>query len=183
MNGSGLPVTGKTPVTAAMFSTAWNASMPVSAPATSRPKGSRAPIAMRMPAYEQDGEGQHDRERADQPGLLADDREDEVGVGLGQVEELLPRESQAHALDAAGAKGEQRLDRLVAAPLGVAPRIQRGDDALDAVRRDGDHEDAEGRRPARQPSRPTAARSRPGTARCRRRPPSGSWCPDRAERR
>ena len=51
MNGSGLPVTGNTPVTAAMFSAAWNASIPVSAPATRRPYGSRDPIAMRSPAY------------------------------------------------------------------------------------------------------------------------------------
>jgi len=49
--GSGFPVTGIIPVTAAMLRIPWNANMPVSPPATRRPNGSLAPIAMRNPAY------------------------------------------------------------------------------------------------------------------------------------
>ena len=50
MNGSGLPVTGMIPVTAAMFMNAWNPIVTVSAPASTRPNVSLVPMAMRMPA-------------------------------------------------------------------------------------------------------------------------------------
>lgn len=50
-SGSGIPVMGMSPVTAAMFMSAWATTMAVSPPAMSLPNGSFASMAIRMPAY------------------------------------------------------------------------------------------------------------------------------------
>ena len=50
----------------------------------------------------------------EQPQLLADDGQDEVGVRLGQEEQLLPAVAEAQAGDAARADADQRLGDLVA---------------------------------------------------------------------
>src|SRR3972149_2828579 len=61
-----------------------------------------------------------DRQGADEPELLADDREDEVGVRLGQVEELLARAADALPEEAPVAEREPRLDDLEAAAAEAA---------------------------------------------------------------
>ena len=68
-------------------------------------------------------QSEHER-RADQPELLGDHRIDEVGVRLGQVEQLLHAVHQAAAPDAAGADGDQRLDDLEAVAERVVPRVR-----------------------------------------------------------
>ena len=68
------------------------------------------------------GEGdeqQQDREGAEQAELLADDGEDEVGVGVGHIGPLLPPGPQPDPEQPPGAEGEAALDELVAAVLGV----------------------------------------------------------------
>ena len=54
------------------------------------PKASGALPGRAQAAPEEEDEAQHHRRRAQQAQLLADHREDEVAVRVGQVEELLP---------------------------------------------------------------------------------------------
>ena len=91
-----MPVTGMSPVTAAMFMTRLHDDQRRQA-AREQPaeRGPCAPSAMRMPAYASTTNADDDRERADEPELLADDGEDEVGVRRRQVEVLLPRQPEA----------------------------------------------------------------------------------------
>ena len=50
-NGSGMPVSGASPITAAMFTAAWPQTSIVRPTASRFPKGSRHPSAIRNPAY------------------------------------------------------------------------------------------------------------------------------------
>ena len=84
-NGSGTPVTGSSPTTAPMLITAWPTSQAVIPAATRPAKRSVARQAIRMPTRARARNRPVSRQAADQPGLLADDGEDEVGLGVGQV--------------------------------------------------------------------------------------------------
>ncbi len=86
-------------------------------------------------APEEDDEGQDDREGAEQAQLLADHREDEVAVRVGQVEELLAALHQADAGDAAGAHRDQALDDLVAGARGSDHGLKKVDRSAAAPRR------------------------------------------------
>ena len=69
------------------------------------------------------GEEEHYGHSAHQPELLAYDSEDEVGVGIGQIEVLLLGQPEARAVRAAEGQGIQRLYGLVARVARVAPRV------------------------------------------------------------
>lgn len=92
----------------------------------------RAPRHTHAPRHEQ-REQQHQRHGADQPQLLAGDGEDEIGVRLGQKEQLLPPVHQAQPGQTATAHGDQRLDDLEADALGVRPGMQKRQNALPPV--------------------------------------------------
>ena len=104
-----------------------------------------------QPAPQEEEEGQDHRGRAQQAELLPDHRVDEVAVGIGQIEELLPPFHEAEAGDAARAHRDQALDDLVARAPRVRPRVQEGLDAVAPVGRghddlieDGKAQEAEG---------------------------------------
>ena len=88
-NGSGIPVSGAMPSTAARLIAACPQTSVVRPAASRLPNGSRQRSAMRKPGPPEDREGADHERRADQAELLADDREDHVGVRLGQVVDLL----------------------------------------------------------------------------------------------
>jgi hypothetical protein len=69
---------------------------------------------------------------ADEAELLADHGEQEVGVRLGQVVQLLDAAAQALAEDLAAAEGDQRVRQLVGLALRVlrVPGVEVGEDAL-----------------------------------------------------
>ena len=96
MNGSGTPVTGHDDVTTPMLIEALaRRSSDAQPTASSEPKRSGARERDAHGAVgEHDEEREHD-DRPEQAQLLADDREDEVGVLFGQIEELLPREPES----------------------------------------------------------------------------------------
>jgi hypothetical protein len=59
------------------------------------------------------------RQHADEAEFLGDHREQEVGVRLRQVEELLDAAAQADAEPFAAAEGDQRMRELVALAEGI----------------------------------------------------------------
>ena len=61
---------------------------------------------------------------ADQAELLGEHREQEIGVRLGQIEELLHALAEAHAEPLAAADRDQRLRELEAAVVRVRPGIE-----------------------------------------------------------
>ena len=102
-----------------------------------------------------------DRDRAEEPQLLADDREDEVVVGVRQVAPLRPALPEARPEDPAVGEGVQGLAGLVGRTerVGVRGVEERGDPALavggdDAERDRADH--ARGRQQGHQPGRGAA---------------------------
>ena len=74
-----------------------------------------------------------DQGDADEAALFGDDREDEVGVGLREIEELLHPVPDPHAQGAAGPEGDQRLDDLKTGMAGVLPGIEEGHEPGQAV--------------------------------------------------
>ena len=112
-------------------------------------------------------QAQHD-ERADQPELLADQREDEIGVRLGQEEHLLLALPEPDAAEAAGAEGDERLHELKAGVLRVRPRIEEGEQAPHAIGRQ-----LHGQRHRQRAPRRAAPAGAPG-ARRRRRASAGA---------
>ena len=123
-NGSGIPVSGATPSTAARL-TAACAQTRVVTPAASRlPNGSRQLQRDPEARVGEEPEGGDQSDRADQPELLADDREDHVGVRLGQVVDLPDALPEALAGEPARAEPDHRLHRLEPRPLGVLPRVE-----------------------------------------------------------
>ena len=76
-------------------------------PAASRvPKGSGALKAITKPLKIRTAK-KDDQTNPDETALLGDDREDEVRVGLGEIEELLHPVSDPHAEGAAGPEGDR----------------------------------------------------------------------------
>jgi hypothetical protein len=57
-------------------------------------------------------------------------------VGLGEVEELLPRLADTPAEEPARAQGQPGLDDLKAAAPGIGPGVEEHGDAAQAIRRD-----------------------------------------------
>ena len=114
MNGSGMPVTGSTPMTAPMLMTAWLVIQVVTPTATQAaeavggPSGRPEPVPGQREEQPQDGDG------ADEAELLAHHREDEVGVGVGQGAPLLPPAAQPEAEEVARPEPDERLPDLVA---------------------------------------------------------------------
>src|SRR6266705_3459609 len=84
------------------------------------------------------------RDHSDHPResqLLSDYREQEVGVRLGEVEELLDACTQSHAEPLAASEGDQRVRKLVAAAERIRPRIHEAENSLHAIRRGQDQAD------------------------------------------
>ena len=134
MNGSGSPLVGSAPMTTPRFTSVWVASISGEPEREVAAEGIRRAQADAQPPPDEQREERDDADGADQPQLLADDGEDEVGVGLGQVEELLLRLPEPAAEPATRAEREERLDDLEAAALRVVPRVDEGDHAPPPVR-------------------------------------------------
>ena len=79
------------------------------------------------------------RDDAEETQFLGDHREQEVGMRLRQVEQLLDAAAETDAEQLAAAEGDQRVRELVTAPEGIGPRIHEAEDAVAPVRRDDDH--------------------------------------------
>ena len=122
-NGSGMPLVGIRPSTTLMFTNACTAIIVVRPSARNAPNASGARSAMRSPRHVITQKQTSDGGRADQAELLGDDRVDEVGVRLRQVEQLLHAVHQPAPEHAAGADGDQRLDDLEAVAERVRPGI------------------------------------------------------------
>ena len=75
------------------------------------------------PAHQQDGEEDDDDRAADEPELLADDREDAVRVGAGHVEELLPAGAEPQPVDAAAASAISSCSVWKPRPLGSSSAL------------------------------------------------------------
>ena len=69
----------------------------------------------------------------DEPELLADDREDHVRRGFGQVVDLLDALAETDAEEAARAERDHRLHGLEARALRVAPRVEEAEEARASV--------------------------------------------------
>ena len=127
MNGSGTPVTGHDETTP-MFTNAWIA---IIAPQPI-PGKSKAIRRRQRDLHGAIGQGQKERdddERSDQAELFSEDREYEIGVLFGQIEELCARGAQADAEDPAAAQRQQRLDDVKAGVQRIAPWIDEGEDS------------------------------------------------------
>src|SRR6185295_20279395 len=72
-------------------------------------------------------------ERAEQSELLADHREDKIGVCLRQIEHLLPPGAEPDTERPPRTESEQRLYELEAALLRVSPGIEERGEPLPAV--------------------------------------------------
>ena len=122
MKGSGMPVTGSTPMTAPMLITAWLVTQVVTPTASRLPKRSGARVAARSPYQARAKNRPRSTTAPDQAELLPHHREDEVGVGVGQRAPLLAPAAQAQAEEVARSEADQRLPHLVArCPTGWRP--------------------------------------------------------------
>ena len=129
-SGSGMPLVGSRPSTTLMFRNAWATTIVVMPSARKAPNRSGAVTAARRPRQAMTQKQTSDERGAEQAELLGDHREDEVGVRLGQVEELLDAAHQAAAEPAAAADGDERLQQVEAvaeriATPGSRTRVQR----------------------------------------------------------
>ena len=88
------------------------------------PKRSGARSAMRTPTNAERREQAETRMQPMKPELLADDREDEVGVRRGQEAPLRPALAQPDAGQAAAAERDERLRDLVAGVRLVVARVR-----------------------------------------------------------
>ena len=89
---------------------------------------------LERPADEHGEQADH-HDHADEAELLGEHREHEIGVRLGQVEQLLHARAEADAEPLAAADRDQRLHELEAAVERVAPGIEEARQAAQAVRR------------------------------------------------
>src|SRR5262249_43714612 len=125
-SGSGTPVIGIRPSTAAMFTIAWPTIQTV-APAAAR----RMKVTSTRRAVRKAGEGdpaveQGHTQRADQPEFLADDGEDEVGRVVGHPPPLQPAGAEAHAEPATRPDRPLPLDPLHVPAGRTALRVEEG---------------------------------------------------------
>src|SRR5499427_619404 len=86
-------------------------------------------------AHHEPGEQRDHGEHPCEPQLLADHREQEVGVRLGQVEQLLDSRPEPHSEPLAAPERDERVRQLVAAAERVGPGIHEPEDALHAIGR------------------------------------------------
>ena len=131
--GSGTPVTGSMPVTAPMLTSACPTTQAVIPVAIRVPNRSGARRAARMPRTAKAPNRREHEQGADQPQLLADDGEDEVGVGVGQEAPLGPAGAQADPRHVPGAERDQRLGDLVAGVGQVPPGVDEPEHPVAAV--------------------------------------------------
>ena len=124
MNGSGMPVTGSTPDDGPDVDDGLAGDPARGGHGQQGAEAVGGPARGPQPVPGQRAEQAQDDEGADQPALLADDREDEVGVGVGQQPPLLPPPAEAEAVEVARAQSHERLHHLVARPLGVGEGIE-----------------------------------------------------------
>ena len=94
-SGSGTPSTGSSPSTTAMFTKAWPMIQTMAALVASFANGSLDIRMMRTKQIASTTNSSEHEDRAEQAELLADDREDEVVVGLGQPRPLGRRVAEA----------------------------------------------------------------------------------------
>ena len=168
-----MPDTGSRPTTAPRLIAAWPTIHVVTPAASSMPKRSGAVRATWNPTSAEPGEQPEHEQAADEAELLADDREDEVGVRVGEEHPLGPARAEPDAVDAAAAERDQRLRDLVAGVRRVGPRVEEREHARPAVRRRD--------REQRVTSATPAATERAPGASCRT--PATSSIDDRDERR
>ena len=133
-NGSGMPVTGSSPTTAPMLMTAWPTIHTVMPAASSTPNRSGARNAARMPRTREADEERDHEQPADQAELLADDREDEVGVRVREEVPFGPARAEADAGQPAAADRDERLRDLVPRVGLVGERMQEREEARPPVR-------------------------------------------------
>src|ERR1700694_5597120 len=100
-----------------------------------------SPERSAVAAHAENQEAQHHQARAHQPRFLADDREDEVGVGLWQPAVLLDRMSDADAEEAARGETVERLRGLESGAERVRPWIPERGEAPQSVRLEQRHRD------------------------------------------
>ena len=157
-NGSGIPVSGAIPSTAARLTAACPQTSVVTPAASRLPNGSRQRSATRKPAQAKTANAAITTCGADEPELLADDREDHVGVRLGQEVHLLDPLPEPLAGDPARAHADDRLHVLEARALGVLPRVEEAEHALAPVRLHPDREQPSTEGESRRERRTGAAR-------------------------
>ena len=118
--------------------------------ASSAREASACRRAMRNPRAATSGEERQHDERAEQPELLADHREDEVGVRLGQVEHLLLALPRGRRRRGRRAEGDEATARAGSrSPSGSLSESRKTDHAASAVRL-GDDRDGRERRHGRE---------------------------------
>ena len=145
-NGSGSPFVGRSPTTTHMLTTAWVTRSAETPKARSEPNGSATRRPIRMPRHRRSPKRATVTDRADEPELLAEDREDEVRVRLGEVEELLLRLPESSPQKPPAAEREVGLDDLEPGPPRVRPGVEEREDPPEAVGRhpDGHDDDRDG---------------------------------------
>ena len=89
MNGSGMPLAGIMASTTLMLNSACTTTIAVMPVARNLPNMSSVRSAVRNAAIQEDAEQRDHQQRSPQAQLFGGDGEDEVGMRLGQVEELL----------------------------------------------------------------------------------------------
>ena len=132
-NGSGSPVVGRVAVATLKFRKACSAIVRVAPTPRSRPKRSGARLDTIRPRTVKSRKASTSSPAPRKAQLLADDREDEVGVRLGEVEQLLAARGEAHAGHSAAAERDERLAQLEAVAQRIAEGVEEGEDPGDPV--------------------------------------------------
>ena len=109
MNGRVRPVVGMRLRVTAMCMRAVTPTAAVSPVARYWPNGSSAVRAIRNPSQQNTPNSSTHQQQPQEPPLLPDGAEDEVGVGVGQIAEFLLALSEADAEDAARSDADERL--------------------------------------------------------------------------
>src|SRR6266702_3275413 len=102
-----------------------------------RPEPDRDPLSneSRVRALEGDRLASDGESPQHQPREERDHREHEVGVRLGEIEELLDACAQTHAEPLAAAESDQRVRKLVAAAEWIGPGVHETENALHSIGR------------------------------------------------
>ena len=116
MNGRGIPVTGRTSMTAPMLITAWLTIQNVIPTASNAAKRSGASRAARRPSHPRHRNRPRTTSAPMSPGLFADHREDEVGVRVREKSPLLAPGTESEPVEPTRSDPDQGLDHLVAGP-------------------------------------------------------------------
>ncbi len=130
MKGRGIPLVGRRERTTLMLKKAWSRMAVVMPKAVRRANGSVERKAVRRPRYAEDDEEGEDEDGADEAQFFSDVGEDEVGVGLGEIEELLHALHVAAAGEAAGADGDEGLVDVESGALKVGVGVEEDEHAL-----------------------------------------------------